>query len=66
MERARQIVFNWAQRAIALGYLQEIPPFAAHFEDAGAPRGGLSAVAGQSFFPEPTTFGEGCENVVPL
>ena len=28
MERARQLVFNWAQRAVVLGYLQEIqaPP----------------------------------------
>jgi hypothetical protein len=28
MERARQIIFNWVQRAIVLGYLQEIPPLA--------------------------------------
>lgn len=25
MERARQLIFNWVQRAIVLGYLQEIP-----------------------------------------
>jgi len=28
MERARQIVANWVQRAIVLGYLQEVPPLA--------------------------------------
>jgi len=27
MERARQILFNWVQRAIVLGYLQQIPAF---------------------------------------
>ena len=25
MERARQLIFNWVQRAVVLGYLQEIP-----------------------------------------
>jgi hypothetical protein len=33
MERARQLVFNWVQRAIVLGYLQEIQIPAAHLPD---------------------------------
>jgi hypothetical protein len=34
MERARQLVFNWVQRAIVLGYLQEIPASPPYFADA--------------------------------
>ena len=29
MERVRQIICTWVQRAIVLGYLQEVPPLAA-------------------------------------
>jgi hypothetical protein len=34
LERARQLVFNWVQRAIGLGYLQEIPAQAADMANA--------------------------------
>ena len=30
MERVRQIISNWVQRAITLGYIQEVPPAVAH------------------------------------
>jgi hypothetical protein len=33
MERARQLVFNWVQRAIVLGYLQEIQTPASQLAD---------------------------------
>jgi len=36
MERARQIIFNWVQRAVALGYLQDIPPVTAPLIDTPA------------------------------
>jgi hypothetical protein len=36
MERARQLISQWVQRAIMLGYLQEIPPAAVNLE-ASAP-----------------------------
>jgi hypothetical protein len=29
MERARQIISNWVQRAVSLGYLQQVPPLPA-------------------------------------
>lgn len=38
MERARQLVFNWVQRAIVIGYLQEIPGQAPPAKKSVAPR----------------------------
>jgi hypothetical protein len=57
MERVRQLVFSWVQRAIVLGYLQEIPAPAARLAGASASpeaviaeeQGALSLV----FLPEP-------------
>jgi hypothetical protein len=66
MERARQLVFNWVQRAIVLGYLQEIPAPAPCFEDPSVSREGGTAIVGESFVPEPGTFAQSRENVVPL
>lgn len=43
LERVRQLISNWKQRAIVLGYLQEIPPASA----APRPRA-LAAGAGAS------------------
>ena len=64
MERARQLVFNWVQRAIVLGYLQEIPAPAPRFEDPTLWREADTAVVGESFVPEPGTFAAGGENLV--
>ena len=41
MERARQLISQWVQRAVVLGYLQEIPAAAAPLE-APAPVDGVS------------------------
>jgi hypothetical protein len=47
MERARQILFNWVQRAIVLGYLQQIPASPISLEDPLAlETAGLPAVPG--------------------
>ena len=48
MERARQLVVNWAQRAIVLGYLQEIPAPAANFTNPafGPEAGGVAVASG--------------------
>jgi hypothetical protein len=37
MERARQILFNWVQRAIVLGYLQQVPALPLSLTDRLAP-----------------------------
>jgi hypothetical protein len=66
MERARQLVFNWVQRAIALGYLQEIPALAPPFADPRVSREADAAVVSESFVPEPRTLAGSGENRVPL
>jgi len=37
MQRARQILFNWVQRAIVLGYLQHVPALPLSLNDRLAP-----------------------------
>jgi hypothetical protein len=66
MERARQLVSNWAQRAIVLGYLQEIPASAPRFADLSTMGEGDPAVICQSFEHHPGTFAGSGENLAPL
>jgi hypothetical protein len=65
MERARQILFNWVQRAIVLGYLQQIPPLPISLADPLAlETAGFPAVPGMIFAPlsEPAVYAAGSSN----
>jgi hypothetical protein len=62
MERARQILFNWVQRAIVLGYLQQIPALPISLDDPLALETvGFPAVPGMIVAPlsEPAVYTAG-------
>jgi hypothetical protein len=58
---AGQLVFNWVQRAIVLGYLQEIPASAADFIEPGLAKQALAA--GFKWTLSPDHLAEGSKSV---
>jgi hypothetical protein len=60
VEWARKLISNWVQRAIVLGYLQEIPALDPLLVDANAPAEAIQAadhiLVSPAPFPEPLVF----------
>ena len=65
MERVRQLIFNWVQRAIVLGYVQEIPASTGCFANPYVPKEGVAAAVNDCLLPDPGSVAQGCKSIAP-
>lgn len=63
MERVRQLIFNWVQRAIVVGYLQEIPASTECLANPSILKEGVAAAANDGLLPDPGSVAQGCKSI---